>query len=301
MRAVITGANGFVGRYLDEHLRAMGDQVVRFGDEVDVTDGTRLKAAFSECSEIDVVYHLAARSHVGESWERPELTYEVNILGTANLCEAMAALPSRPRLVFISSSEVYGAPRDGELPYRETDSIRPVTPYAASKAAAEAIVLQAWYGREIPVVISRSFNHTGPGQSPNFVVSGFAKRVAEAMAAGGESPTIPVGNLNAERDFTDVRDVVRAYRLLGARGAAGEVYNVCSGTQTKISSITDILSERVGGKIRFLTDPALVRKVEIPTLFGSFDKLHAATGWEPSISFAETVGSLYEYWRSQSR
>ncbi|MGC8481459.1 MAG: GDP-mannose 4,6-dehydratase, partial [Acidimicrobiales bacterium] len=294
MRAVITGSNGFVGRYLGEYLRAMGDHVIGLGDEVDITKPRMLKEAFSNHAGIDVVYHLAARSHVGESWERPDLTYEVNVLGTANLCAALASLRTRPKLVFISSSEVYGIPRDGELPYQESAAIRPVTPYAASKAAAEAIVLQAWFGRELPVVISRSFNHTGPGQSPSFVVSGFAKRAAEAMLRSGGSEPIPVGNLDAERDFTDVRDVVRAYRLLAARGLPGQAYNVCSGIRTRIASIADILSVHVNGKIRFVTDPSLVRSVEIPTLFGSFDKLREATGWEPEIPFAETVVSLYD-------
>ncbi|MGC8465331.1 MAG: GDP-mannose 4,6-dehydratase [Acidimicrobiales bacterium] len=298
MRALVVGSSGFVGTYLVQHLRAMGDDVVTLDDKLDITDRNELWRNLSAVGDLDVVFHLAAQSDVGRSWTESQLTYNVNILGTANLCDAIVELSPRARFVFISSSEVYGAPLSGELPLKESSPLRPVTPYAASKAAAEMICRQAHFGSGLDVVIARSFNHTGPGQRSDFVVSGLAQRVAHALLLNPERGVVRVGTMSSRRDFTDVRDVVRAYRLLGTEALTGDTFNVCSGRSHAISEIAEILSRSAAGEVAFEVDQALVRPVEVEEVVGSFELLNRQTGWRPEITFEATVQSLLQHWQA---
>lgn len=292
MRAFVTGSSGFVGGHLRAHLTACGDEVVPLSDGVDIAEPGALRAPLAAASP-EVVYHLAALTHVGRSWAEPGETFRVNVVGTVELLSAVAELPRPPRVVLVSSSEVYGH-GTGE-PLDEQCPVRPVTPYAASKAAAEIAAVQAGLGRDLDVVRVRPFNHIGPGQADAFVVSALAKRIVEAESRG--EPTIPVGNLSAERDFTDVRDVVRAYRLLAERGESGEAYNVCSGTAVSIAALVARLVRLAGAKVRPVEDEALFRPVDVARIVGTAAKLRACSGWVPEIGIDRTLSDSLEFWR----
>ena len=297
MRSLITGGRGFVGTWLAEHLRDLGDEVVAIDREVDVTNAAALLDAMSSAAP-DAVYHLAALTHVGQSWEEPLQVLEVNVIGTAAVLAAARRCATDPRVLVTSSAEVYGAVTDpGLLPLDEDSPTAPLTPYAASKLAAEAVVAQAHLGHGQHVITVRPFNHIGPGQTPNFAVPALAQRIVEADRRG--APTIPVGNLSARRDFTDVRDVVRAYRLLIESGRPGEVYNVCSGRDVSIREIADGLLALAGTTLEFETDPALVRPVEVPVLRGDPARLVEATGWKPEVPLEQTLADVLASWRRQ--
>ncbi|HEX3946500.1 MAG TPA: NAD-dependent epimerase/dehydratase family protein, partial [Acidimicrobiales bacterium] len=225
MRALITGGRGFVGNWLAEHLREQGDEVVAIDLETDVADQAALDPVVADAAP-DAVYHLAARTHVGESWQVPAEVLRVNVLGTAAVLAAARRLSHGPTVLVVSSAEVYGIVAPGDLPLSERSPVAPVTPYAASKAAAEQVALQAWRGYGQPVLLVRPFNHVGPGQAPSFAVSALARRIVEARRAGATE--LAVGTLTSRRDFTDVRDVVQSYRQLVERGVPGTIYNVCS-------------------------------------------------------------------------
>jgi GDP-4-dehydro-6-deoxy-D-mannose reductase len=295
MRAFLTGGHGFVGRFLAAHLRSVGDSVEVAPLEVDVTDLPALRQAVVSAHP-DAIYHLAAFTHVGDSWEQPEVALRVNALGTLNVAEAARACQVPPRVLVVGSAEVYGAVSPQQLPLGEEAPLRPVSPYAASKAAAELVGLQAHLGRGVPVIRVRPFNHVGPGQDPGFVVSGLAQRIVKAERDG--SRTIPVGNLSARRDFTDVRDVVRAYRLVVERGAAGEVYNVCSGRDVAIESVARRLIELADADVELSFDQALFRPADVPALRGDPTRLRQVTGWRPEIALDDTLRAVIEHWRA---
>jgi GDP-4-dehydro-6-deoxy-D-mannose reductase len=220
----------------------------------------------------------------------------VNVLGTAEILAAARTLDESPRILVISSAEVYGVVTPAQLPLDEDTPAVPASPYAASKLAAEAVALQAWRGYGQPVIVVRPFNHIGPGQSPNFFVPAFAKRIVDARRSGARS--LPVGTLTTRRDFTDVRDVVAAYRLLVERGVPGEVYNVCSGRDVAMSEVAAQLLELAGADLALETDPALVRPVDVPVLRGSAERLRASTGWEPLIPLATTLADVLTSWET---
>ncbi len=293
MRAFITGASGFVGHWLRDHLEASGDTVGVLADGVDLSDADGLCTAVHDFGP-DVVYHLAALSHVGRSWEAPEETLQVNVVGTLHVLEAARTAPRAPRVLLVSSAEVYGAAGGG--PVCETAELRPVTPYAASKVAAEFLGVQAHLGRGLEVVRCRPFNHVGPGQADSFVVSGLARRIVEAERGGSD---VRVGNLSAARDFTDVRDVVRAYRLLARAGEPGEVYNVCSGRAVTVAELFERLVALARTPVRSVEDRELFRPVDLPVLVGDSSKLRAVTGWEPWIALETTLADVLERWREQ--
>ena len=295
MRSLITGGRGFVGQWLAAHLRSLGDEVVVIDLEVDVTDPAAVLAALTAAAP-DAVYHLAAMTHVGESWDDPLKVLEVNVLGTAVLLAAARQCGSDPRVLVTSSAEVYGAVTDpSKLPLREDSPTAPLTPYAASKLAAEAFVDQAVRGHGQHAITVRPFNHIGPGQTPNFAVPALAKRIVAAERRGADA--IVVGNLSARRDFTDVRDVVRAYRLLVESGTPGTVYNVCSGHDVAIQEIADQLLALAGASLHLEVDPALVRPVEVPELRGDPSRLQGVTSWKPEIPLAQTLADVLGYWR----
>ena len=298
MRSLITGGGGFVGHWLADHLRQRGDHVVSVDKEVDVTDPASLLPALVDAAP-DAVYHLAALTHVGQSWDEPLQVLEVNVIGTGAVLAAARRCGTDPRILIVSSAEVYGAVTDpSRLPLDEDAPTAPLTPYAASKLAAEALAVQAFLGHGQHVVIVRPFNHIGPGQSPNFAVAALAQRIVEADRGGATS--IPVGNLTARRDFTDVRDVVRAYRLLIEAGEPGTVYNVCSGRDVSIQEIADGLLELAGTSLALEPEPALMRPVEVPVLRGDPARLSAVTGWKPEIPLEQTLSDVLDYWRSQT-
>jgi GDP-4-dehydro-6-deoxy-D-mannose reductase len=293
VQAFLTGGAGFVGQWLRDLLGAEGDTVA--APEVDVTDADALRQAVL-AARPDAVYHLAAVTNVGESWDAPRQTFEVNATGTLNLLEAARALPSPPTVLLVCSAEVYGRVGPGDLPLTEASPLRPVSPYAASKVAAEFLGLQAFLAHGLPVIRVRAFNHIGPGQAPTFLVSSVARQIAEAEAGGGDT-TLRVGNLTPERDFTDVRDVVRAYRLLVERGTPGEVYNVCSGEAVAVEDIARRLLALSPADLTLEIDPAKVRAVEVPVLRGDPAALVAATGWARTYPLDRTLGDVLDAWR----
>lgn len=295
MRALITGGKGFVGHWLASWLREQGDDVVVADKETDVADQAAITAAV-ERSAPEAIYHLAALAHVGDSWSSPGEVLRVNVLGTAGVLAAARTAAPEARVLAVSSAEVYGIVTPDELPIGEDVPVRPVTPYAASKAAAEQVALQAWRGYRQPVVVVRPFNHVGPGQGPNFAVSALARRIVEARRTGAE--TMPVGNLDTRRDFTDVRDVVRAYRSLAIEGEAGGIYNVCSGRDVSIGEVAERLLALSGATLQLVADPELVRPVDVPVLRGDPTRLEAAIGWKPAITLDDTLRDVLDYWSS---
>ena len=295
MRALITGGKGFVGQWLSAHLKDRGDDVAIIDLETDVADGAAVRRVMSDVRP-DAVYHLAAMTHVGDSWEHPSQVLRVNVLGTAEILAAARAIPELPRVLVVSSAEVYGVVGTDQLPLDEHTATLPTSPYAASKLAAEAVALQAWRGYGQPVMVVRPFNHIGPGQSPNFFVPALAKRIVEARRAGAGS--LPVGTLTTRRDFTDVRDVVVAYRRLIEAGEPGGVYNVCSGRDVAMAEVARDLLRLAGADLELVTDPALVRPVDVPRLRGDATLLRETTGWLPVIPLATTLADVLASWEA---
>jgi GDP-4-dehydro-6-deoxy-D-mannose reductase len=302
MRALVTGASGFVGLHLVAHLRACGDEVFAADRErapgapgvrdsaLDVTDADAVARAVRAAAP-DAVFHLAARSHVGASWSEGDELARVNVGGTEAVVAACAAV-GVGRVLVVGSAEQYGAVADTTGPVREDVPMRPLSPYGTSKLAAEGVALEAWRRDRVPVVCVRAFNHTGPGQSPAFFVPGFASRIARAEADRAAGDDIAVGNLDSVRDFTDVRDVVRAYRLLVEHGEPGEAYNVCSGEGVRIGDLATRLLARANRPLRLRVDPELVRPVEVPVFVGDPGKLVAATGWAPTVALDTTLDDV---------
>ena len=294
MRALITGADGFVGLHLNDHLLAEGDQVI--ASATDITDRDALIAAFSEANP-EVVYHLAAQADVGGSWDNPVETLRVNVEGTLNTLDA-ARLAGATRVLAVTSADIYGHVDPDDLPLTENQPIRPVSPYAASKGAADILCLQATLGHGLDVVRARSFNHLGPGQSDRFVASAIAHRIVANERSGERD--VRVGNLDARRDFTDVRDVVRAYRLLMVHGVSGEAYHVCSGIDRSVDELARTLIELADTSVRLETDPALLRPIDLSVLRGDNTKLRECTGWTPAIPIETTLHDLLEHWRADT-
>jgi GDP-4-dehydro-6-deoxy-D-mannose reductase len=300
VRALITGVRGFVGRHLVEHLEAMGDDVEgcdRADGTVDIGDLESVRSVVNRVRP-EVVYHLAGWSDVGGSWAAPVEVFRANAEGTLNVLLACAEA-SVERVLAVSSADVYGIVREEELPIDEDAPLRPVTPYAASKVAADYLALQAWLGSRLPVLRARAFNHLGPGQLPRFVAPALAERIAHNEIDGGT--VVPIGNLSARRDFTDVRDVVRAYRLLVERGDAGEAYNVCSGRAVSVQELAEALLTMARQPMELKPDPALERPIDVPVLLGDYSRLQRATGWQPEIALDQTLADLLDDMRARVR
>ncbi len=308
MRALVTGAAGFVGLHLVRGLLEDGWTVhagaLEWGPgesgvegstplSLDVTSAESVAAAVAEARP-EVVFHLAGLSSVAESFADPLVTWDVNATGTLRL---LAAVGGAARFVFVSSAEVYGVVPEEDQPIAEDRRLCPVNPYGASKAAGEIAAVQAVLAGKADAVVARSFNHTGPGQSPRFALPAFAHQLVALDAAG--PPVLRVGNLDARRDVLDVRDVVRAYRLLADAGNAGEVYNVCSGRAYRIGDLVEGMVEISGTGARVEVDPERFRPVEVPLLQGDPSRLRAL-GWEPRIALRRTMEDLLDEARSRA-
>jgi GDP-4-dehydro-6-deoxy-D-mannose reductase len=313
MRAVVTGAGGFVGPYLVGELLSAGYEVLatdvvdeepgRFPSPVhyqrcDLLDGKAVGEMLARFRP-ERIFHLAAQSSAARSFEDPRGTLETNLFAALNILEGAKELNSSSdravRLLSVGSSEEYGRQPREKMPLTESSPVEPVSPYAVSKAA-QALLFQQYrraYGFE--AVLTRSFSHTGPGQTVRFVLPSFARQCAE-IGAGIGGPVMRVGNLDVIRDFLDVRDVARAYRLLAEAGADGAVYNVCSGKGLALRAALDILIARIGGGVTVETDPELLRPADVPLLLGDNGLLRADTGWEQTISHEQMLSDLAEYW-----
>ena len=294
MLSYVTGGSGFVGPWLRRHLEAEGDEV--HTPFVDVTDGEAIRTSVHEVGP-EVIYHLAGQAHVGESWVHPGETFRINALGSLNVLEAARTLAKPPRVLLVSSAEVYGNVAVADLPIEETRPVEPVSPYGASKVAAEVLARQAFVGSRLDVVWTRAFNHIGPGQSDAFVVSGVARQIMEAERPGAE-PVVRVGNLSARRDISDVRDVVRAYRLVATHGRAGEAYNVCSGIDHEIGDLVKTLVALATRPLRIEVDPRRFRPVDLAVQRGDPAKLRLHTGWEPEFAISDTLMDVMKWWRT---
>lgn len=311
MRILVTGAEGFVGGHLlralardrenqlfgghGPHLPAAsasqlaGEDVGVEAVPLDVTSTGSIEAAIARVQP-DQVYHLAAQSSVGRSFEDPVGTWEVNATGTLRLAEALRATGRPIRLLVVSSVEVYGAVPFEQQPIDESYPLRPSTPYGASKAAAEIAALQVAASGSLEVVVARSFNHAGPGQDERFVFPGMALQLARMQHNHAER-VLRVGNLQVHRDYLDVRDVVRAYQTLMQAGESGGVYNVCSGQSRSLETLVTRLAELSGTGARIELDPERLRPVDIPVQYGSVERLRAL-GWEPEIDMEQTLTDL---------
>jgi GDP-4-dehydro-6-deoxy-D-mannose reductase len=314
MRALITGISGFVGSHLAEYLisknyevfgtirwRSKRDNIAHLEAtkaitlfETDIKDYGSIRGTMAGVKP-DEVYHLAAQSFVPASWSAPAETLDTNIQGQLNILEAVREAVPDAKVQVVGSSEEYGLVYPNEVPIDELQPLRPLSPYGVSKVAQDMLGWQYYKSYGLNVIRTRAFNHTGPRRGEVFVTSNFAKQIAE-IARGKKEPVIKVGNLEAKRDFTDVRDVVRAYHLVLTKGKSGEVYNICSGEGKSIQSVLDLLLEISKLEVKVEQDPTRMRPSDVMVLEGSFDKIHDAIGWGPTIPFEQTMEDLYRYW-----
>lgn len=318
MRVLITGITGFVGSHMAEYAVARGAQVfgsIRWRSKTENIEHLRSQVTFIEsdlrdlssvralleASVPDYIVHLAAQSFVGVSWHAPAETLTTNIISQVNLLEALRGLKMSPRFLAVGSSEEYGLVLEDELPIKETNPLRPLSPYAVSKVTQDMMAYQYFKSYGLPIIRTRAFNHEGPRRGDVFVTSNFARQVAE-IEAGLREPVVYVGDLTPRRDYSDVRDIVHGYWLLLERGEPGEVYNLCSGRSWSIQAVLDFLlnSSTMKG-IEVKTDPARLRPSDVMILEGDPSKMHTATGWKTEIPFERTLTELLEYWRQRTR
>jgi len=316
MHILITGATGFVGTHLRQYLLNHTDWDIVgtcYPDAppapldpkrehllpLDLRDKNAANTTLADYPP-DYVIHLAAQSHVPTAYKDPWGTLDNNIRGQLNLLEGCVTLNLKPCILVIGSGEEYGRAHAAELPLDETHPLRPENPYSVSKVTQDVMGYQYFISYGLPVIRVRPFNHVGPGQSPRFVLAAFASQVA-GIEAGQQEPVMRVGNLEPARDFTDVRDVVRAYHLVLLHGTPGEVYNVASGTPRTIQSLVDHLLELATMDIRIEVDAERYRPADVPVIYGSPTKLQKHTGWRPEIPFEQTVQDVLEEWRRRIR
>ena len=318
MRVLITGITGFAGSHLAEFLIANHPDVKVFGIvrwrsrmenilpirdnielcEADLKDMVSLQACLAHVRP-DRIFHLAAQSFVPTSWKCPGETFAINATGQINLFESLLSLKQSPLVQVAGSSEEYGRVFPDEIPMKETNPLRPLSPYAVSKVAQDLLGYQYFQSYGLPVVRTRGFNHTGPRRGEVFVTSSLAKQIA-AIEKGVKEPVIQVGNLDAKRDFSDVRDIVEAYWLSLEKGEPGEVYNIGSGVSRPIREVLDILLSLSKVNVRVEVDPQRLRPSDVPILLADSSKFVARTGWKPRFSFRQTLSDLLDYWRRQS-
>jgi GDP-4-dehydro-6-deoxy-D-mannose reductase len=308
LRILITGAGGFAGRHLSRYLAQAQPQAalhgtVLSGAPTDALEGVtyhtldlREEAAVESLIEQlqpDRIYHLAAQANVAQSFKSPWDTLENNLRAQFNLLEACRVRSLQPRVLIVSSAEIYGPAQPDEMPIREDAPFRPTSPYSVSKIAQDMLGLQFYLGYRMPILRARAFNHFGPGQAEGYVAPAFAMQIAR-IEAGLQEPVIRVGDLSAQRDFTDVRDVVRAYHLIVERGMPGAAYNIASGRTYSIRALLDALLAHTDQPIEVMVDPERLRVRGIPVLQGDSTRLRETTGWTPAISFDQMVADLLE-------
>lgn len=309
MRALIIGAAGFVGGHLISHLaeecgfevfatklpfEKLDTEKAEIRD-LDILDMGAVSELLSEIKP-DQIYHLAAQSSVKVSWEKPQLTADINIKGTINVLEAVRGAEISPRILLVGSGEEYGYLQPEEIPVKEDTLLRAGNIYAATKACQGMLgeIYARAYGMDIIMV--RAFNHIGPGQSDIFVIADFCRQAVMAET-GKKEPVMRVGNLAAERDFTDVRDIVRAYSSLMKSGKSGQTYNVGSGTARSIQSMLDLILSKTSVKIDVQQDSARMRPSDVPTIAADISRIKNDTGWTPLISLDDTIDDIMNYWR----
>jgi GDP-4-dehydro-6-deoxy-D-mannose reductase len=298
MRVYVTGAIGFVGNWLRRELAANGHEVVAAPgpDQLDITDRAGLIRWFSSAGRPDGVVHLAGMAFAPDAYDDPSEAFRVNVAGTITVFEALRCLGIRPGVLVSGSADVYGMPRPEDLPLTEQAPLAPLLSYAISKAAQEAVAVEAGMRHGFPVVVARSFNHAGPGQRPVFVVAAMARRVLALQR--GEAAAIPTGNLDVRRDLSDVRDVVRAYRLLlegaqaGSLGTPPTIVNVASGRVVSVRWVIEQLCAMAGVQLALETDPALVRASDPVEIAGDSSLLTSLTGWRPTIPLEQTLADV---------
>jgi GDP-4-dehydro-6-deoxy-D-mannose reductase len=297
---LVLGASGFVGRNLLAHgPYAIDERPVRLVEPaggLDIVDAGAV-AALVAAVRPDCVLHLAAISHVPQSFAEPRRTIEVNVLGTLNVLTALRDAAFRGRMIYVSSGDVYGRVEDDDLPVTEAHLTRPRNPYAVSKLAAEALCAQWAITEGLDVLIARPFNHIGPGQGDQFVVSGFARQVV-AIAQGRAEPVVEVGDIDVTRDFLDVRDVIAAYFRLFASGRAGEPYNVCSGVERSVRQVLERLLELAGVRATTRAASGRMRPAEQRRMRGSSARLTRDTGWTPTVDFDDSLRAILAYWEN---
>ena len=314
MRVLITGIAGFVGTHLVDFLQRQDASLEVFGLvkprgtlpdlpeavtllEADLEDAASVERAMDSVTP-DRIVHLAAQSSPQLSWADPGGTYRTNVLGLLHVLESVRKRGIAPRILVVGSAEEYGLADARDLPLTEDAPLRPQSPYASSKVAQGFLALQYTLSYRLPIVRTRTFHHTGSRRGEAFAESSFARQLAE-IEGGLRPPMVTVGNLDAVRDFTDVRDVLRAYWLLLERGEAGEAYNVCSGRGVRIGDLLDLLIRLSGLDIEVRVDPQKVRRAEIPEVVGDPAKIRAATGWQADVPLERTLRFLLEGWRER--
>ncbi len=316
MRCLITGITGFAGSHLADYLLSQGNcevhGIIRWRSRTENIEHLRGRVHLHECDLRDAsavnrviakvmperIYHLAAQSYVPMSWTAPIETLSTNILAQANLFEAVRAYNCPCRIQIAGSSEEYGLVFPDEVPIKEANPLRPLSPYAVSKVAQDLMGYQYHQSYKMEIIRTRGFNHTGPRRGEVFVTSSFAKQIAEIEKEKRE-PVLYVGNLEVVRDFTDVRDTVRAYYLILEKGIPGEVYNVATGKGYKVREVLEILKGLSRAKFEVRQDPNRLRPSDVELLIGDPTKLKQATGWEPQIPFEQTLADLLNYWRER--
>lgn len=306
-RTLVTGANGFVGQILCDVLRQAGHSVTELTSrgpslassvlQCDICDANALSVLIQQAKPTHIV-HLAAMSHVATSFQQPLATWQTNVMGSLNLLEAVRKHAPEAFVLFVSSSEVYGATFKRGAAVAEDSACQPLNPYAASKLAAEAGFFE-YFRQGIRGVIARPFNHIGPRQSPDFVTASFARQIA-LIEQGKQPPLLRVGNLQASRDFLDVRDVCSAYvGLLGLEGSHPRCFNIASGRARRISTVLEDLLAKSSCAITVEQDSTRMRPSDIPSATGSSELLQGITGWRPAIDLDKTLGELLDYWRAE--
>jgi len=318
MKILITGVTGFVGSHLAEYCLSLDQQVEVIGTcrwrsrreniehledainlyECDLRDASSVKTLLADIQP-ERIFHLAAQSYVPSSWNSPGETITTNVIGQLNIFEAMRETNSTASIQIAGSSEEYGLVHPEEVPITEENPLRPLSPYAVSKVAQDMLAYQYFQSYGLKVVRTRAFNHTGPRRGDVFVTSNFAKQIAE-IEAGQRPPVIHVGDLNPKRDFTDVRDIVRAYWLSLEHCSLGEVYNVASGKAYRIKEVLKILLDNSGQDIEVVEAPERLRPSDVPLLLGDNSRFCKATGWVPEIPFEQTAKDLLDYWRERT-
>ena len=309
MKALIIGAAGFVGNYLINHLqndckwsvsvtKLENETIEHEGIDIHNLDILNIQSIIDLLNSIkpDYIFYLAAQSSVALSWKNPNLTVDINIKGAINLLDAIRALDYKPRIILIGSGEEYGKIKPEETPVNEDNAVRPGNMYAVTKATQNMIGTLYAQAYDMDIVMVRAFNHVGPNQNPMFVVADFCKQVAE-IEAGKQEPVIRVGNLAARRDFTDVRDVVKAYSLLIEKGKKGEIYNVGSGMAVSIEEILNKILSRSNKEISVEVDQTKLRPLDVPTIEADTRKLVNCTGWKRTIPLEKTISDTLEFWR----